>query len=199
MKYLKLFENFDPIDPYELMMVTPQKKAKMIIDEIRKDESNHEFIELLIIMGADIDWNDPNNDDYSALIEAVVHNKPEIVEMLLKAGADPNSQDNIRISALHLCSSKRSRYECFKALMKYDVNINIQNRGGQTPLHWAVNWNNSKVVKDLIEAGADPFITDDMGQIPLDKAGTNSFVKSSWESTYIINELKQYMKSREIH
>lgn len=199
MKYLKLFENFDPIDPYELMMVTPQKKAKMIIDEIRKDESNHEFIELLIIMGADIDWNDPNNDDYSALIEAVVHNKPEIVEMLLKAGADPNSHDNIRISALHLCSSKRSRYECFKALMKYDVNINIQNRGGQTPLHWAVNWNNSKVVKDLIEAGADPFITDDMGQIPLDKVGTNSFVKSSWESTYIINELKQYMKSREIH
>lgn len=199
MKYLNLFENFDPIDPYELMMVTPQKKAKMIIDEIRKDESNHEFIELLIIMGADIDWNDPNNDDYSALIEAVVHNKPEIVEMLLKAGADPNSQDNIRISALHLCSSKRSRYECFKALMKYDVNINIQNRGGQTPLHWAVNWNNSKVVKDLIEAGANPFITDDMGQIPLDKVGTNSFVKSSWESTYIINELKQYMKSREIH
>lgn len=199
MKYLKLFENFDPIDPYELMMVTPQKKAKMIIDEIRKDESNHEFIELLITMGADIDWKDPNSSDYSALMQAVFYNKPEIVEMLLKAGADPNSQDNIRISALHLCSHKRSKYECFKALMKYDVNINIQNRGGQTPLHWAVNWNNSKVVKDLIEAGADPFITDDMGQIPLDKVGTNSFVKSSWESTYIINELKQYMKSREIH
>ena len=199
MKYLKLFENFDPIDPYELMMVTPQKKAKMIIDEIRKDESNHEFIELLITMGADLDWKDPNNSDYSALMEAVVHDKPDIVEMLLKAGADPNTQDNIRISALHLCSNKRSKYECFKALMKYDVNINIQNRGGQTPLHWAVNWNNSKVVKDLIEAGADPFIVDDMGHIPLDKAGTNNFVKSSLESTYIINELKQYMKSREIH
>jgi ankyrin repeat protein len=83
--------------------------------------------------------------------------------------------------------------------MEYDVNINIQNRGGQTPLHWAVYWNNYKVVKDLIEAGADPFIIDDMGHIPLDKAGTNNFVKSSLESTYIINELKQYMKSREIH
>jgi ankyrin repeat protein len=171
----------------------------MIIDEIRKDELNHEFIELLITMGADIDWKDPKNSDYSALMEAVVHNKPEILEMILKAGADPNTQDDIRISALHLCSSERSKYECFKVLMEYDVNINIQNRGGQTPLHWAVYWNNYKVVKDLIEAGADPFIIDDMGHIPLDKAGANNFVKSSLESTYIINELKQYMKSREIH
>ena len=199
MKYIKLFENFEDYDPYELMIIPPNKKAKMIIDEIRKDESNHEFIELLITMGAYVDWKDPNNSDYSALMEAVEHNKPEIVEMLLKAGADPNTQDNIRISALHLCSNKRSKYECFEALMKYDVNINIQNRGGQTPLHWAAYWNNSKVVKDLIEAGADPFIVDDMGHIPLDKTGTNNFVKGSWESTYIINKLKQYMKSHEIH
>lgn len=199
MKYIKLMENFEDYDPYELIIMPPNKKAKMIIDEIKKDESNHEFIELLITVGAYVDWKDPNNSDYSALMEAVFYNKPEIVEMLLKAGADPNTQDNIRISALHLCSSKRSKYECFKALMKYDVNINIQNRGGQTPLHWAAYWNNSKVVKDLIEAGADPLITDDMGHIPLDKTGTNSFIKRSWESTYIINELKQYMKSREIH
>lgn len=199
MKYIKLFENFNSIDPYELMMVSPQKKAKIIVDEIRKGESNHEFIELLITMGADIDWKDPNNDDYSALMEAVVHNKPDIVEMLLKAGADPDTQDDIQISALHLCSSKRSKYECFKVLMKYDININIQNRGGQTPLHWAAYWNNSKVVKDLIEAGADPFIKDYLGDIPLDKTGTNSYSQNPLESTYIINELKQYMKSREIH
>ena len=40
MKYIKLFENFEDYDPYELMITPPNKKAEMLIDEIRKPEPN---------------------------------------------------------------------------------------------------------------------------------------------------------------
>ena len=36
MKNIKLLENFEPYDPYELMITPPNKKAEMIIEEINK-------------------------------------------------------------------------------------------------------------------------------------------------------------------
>ena len=38
MKYLKLFENFDSYDPYELMITPPNKKGEMLVSELEKLE-----------------------------------------------------------------------------------------------------------------------------------------------------------------
>ena len=49
MKYIRLFEDFEPHDPYELMMVPPNKKAEMIMREIEKDEPNLNLVSDLIV------------------------------------------------------------------------------------------------------------------------------------------------------
>ena len=58
MKYIKLFENFEEYDIYELMITTPNKKAEMIMKEIKKSEPNLNLVQDLITMGADINWYD---------------------------------------------------------------------------------------------------------------------------------------------
>ena len=92
MKYLKLFENFDSYDPYELMIIPPNKKAEMLIEEIKKeDKANLNLVRDLITLGANLDWQD--NDGRTALHWCARLNHPEIARMLIEAGADVNIQD----------------------------------------------------------------------------------------------------------
>ena len=49
MKYIKLFENFGDYDPYELMILPPNKKGEMFWDEIKKrDDANFDLLRDLI-------------------------------------------------------------------------------------------------------------------------------------------------------
>jgi ankyrin repeat protein len=92
MKYLKLFEDFDPYDPYELMMIPPNKKAEMIIGEIYKDEPNLNLVRDLITLGANLEWQDEDNYNYTPLHLAVREGSVEIARMLIDAEADLNLQ-----------------------------------------------------------------------------------------------------------
>ena len=91
MKYIKLFENFEPYDPYELMITPPNKKAEMLVQEINKREPNLNLVSDLIVLGANLDWQ--NNDGWTALHWCAYFNHPEIAKMLLDAGADVNIQN----------------------------------------------------------------------------------------------------------
>ena len=87
MKYLRLFEDFNDYDPYELMIIPPNKKAEMIIEEIEKrSKANLNIVRDLITLGANLDWQE--NDGSTALHWCAVNNHPEILRMLIDAGAD---------------------------------------------------------------------------------------------------------------
>ena len=103
MKYLKLFENFDSYDPYELMIIPPNKKGEMIVEELRKVEPNLNLVNDLIVLGANLDWKD--DTDRTALDWCAWKNHPEIARMLLDAGADVNIQGVFGSTALHMCVS----------------------------------------------------------------------------------------------
>ena len=84
MKYLKLFENFEDYDPYELMITPPNKKAEMIISEImKKGKANLNLVSDLIVLGANIDWQD--NDGYTALHRCAYENELEFSKLLIDA------------------------------------------------------------------------------------------------------------------
>lgn len=94
-------------------------------------------------------------------LRSAVNKDAEILEVLLKAGADPNA---VSVSELYGCvtplilTTIESRTELMKLLLAGGANINLACGGGdgrKTALSAAVNKGYSRIVKWLIETGAD--------------------------------------------
>ena len=131
MKYLKLFENFNDYDPYELMMVPPYKKGEMLFKEIEKrDKANLNLVSDLITLGANLDWQ--NEDGQTVLHKCARWNSPEIARMLLDAGADVNVQDGDGWTALHV-SAFNNRLEITQVLIDAGADKTIPNNDGELP------------------------------------------------------------------
>jgi len=97
--------------------------------------------------------------------------------MLLDAKADPNYQKaegkDIALPSLHLIASGNGDVEMIGPLIeaKADINIELHNAPGFTPLHTAANAGNVDVIKVLVDARADLGVkTADEGATPLDVA-----------------------------
>ena len=144
MKYIKLFENFEDYDPYELMITPPNKKAEMLIDEIRKPEPNLNLVGDLILIGANVDWQ--NNDGWTALHVCAYKNRPEILRMLIDAGADLNMQDNRGRTPLQYCVDwNHSRIA--RMLLDAGADKTIPNNNGTLPYELA----DTQELKELLQ------------------------------------------------
>jgi len=102
MKYIKLFEDFESQDPYNLSGVSANEKAEMIVDEMEKPEPNLNLVDYLISTGANLDWKNELYDDWTILHYSIFYNRNEIVKMLIGADSDINAQEDSGKTALHL-------------------------------------------------------------------------------------------------
>jgi ankyrin repeat protein len=171
MKYIKLFENFDSYDPYELMMVPPNKQAEMINHQIRKPIPNMNLVQDLIVLGANLDWQDELSQDRTPLHLAIYSNFSEIVRMLIDAGANLNVQDKHGDTPLHVAIMKNNPI-IVQMLIDAGADLNMQDIWNRTPLHWAVYYGKVEIVRMLIDAGARKDILDYRGRLPYDLADT---------------------------
>jgi ankyrin repeat protein len=168
MKYLRLFEDFDSYDPYELMIVPPNKKAEMLMKEIGDKKPNLNLVNDLIALGANLDWQDEFG--WTALIKAVRFGESGIVQMLIGAGADVNLQDDDRgMAPLHWAASDGLE-EFARMLIGAGADVNMQDKIGQTSLHWAAEFTDVEFVRMLVEAGARKDIRTIYDQTPYDLA-----------------------------
>ena len=87
----------------------------------------------------------------TALHWAAMSDSPEACAFLLEAGCPVDAVDYLGCTALH-CAAFSSA-ECALVFMK-KIGINVQDRYGFTPLHWACLGRNSVSVKYLLGAGA---------------------------------------------
>ena len=146
MKYIKLFENFEPYDPYELMIIPPGKKAEMIIREINKeDKANLNLVNDLIALGADLEWQD-KEDGSTALHWCANKNRPEILRMLIDAGADLNMQDNRGRTPLQYCVDW-NHPEIARMLLDAGADKTIPNNNGTLPYELA----DTQELKELLK------------------------------------------------
>ena len=120
-------------DPYELMIIFPNKKAEMIIKEIQKFEPNLNLVNDLITLGANLDWRDEEErQHWSALHWATNINNLEITKMLVGAGADVNASNEGGCTPLHYTTLYNS-IKSSKLLIKSGAKLDIKDENGKLP------------------------------------------------------------------
>lgn len=94
---------------------------------------------------------------------------PEVIEELLKAGADANRLNARGDTALH-AQVRLGRANMVQALIRAGADPNRSNPRGVVPLAEIGRGEAQDVARALLDAGADPFLRDEDGNTPLHRA-----------------------------
>jgi len=115
-----------------------------------------EAVALLLRLGTD-----PNSQDrgghtplYRVANECASVTGPEVVRMLVRAGADLNACEGVtRATALHM-AARRRYVEIARALLDCGAAVEARDSKGDTPLQRAINCRRDRVSQLLVERGA---------------------------------------------
>lgn len=120
----------------------------------------------------------------TALHLAAAGHRVELVQLLLAAGADPNSTKNHRESGpLHYAAdgfingpawNAKRQVQTIQCLLAAGADINATDKNGATPLHRAVRTRCAAAVKCLLEAGSDARLKNKPGSTPFHLAVQNT-------------------------
>ncbi|EAL68440.1 ankyrin repeat-containing protein [Dictyostelium discoideum AX4] len=120
-----------------------------------------------------MDINDQDKSGYTPLHVAASHCDDQILMLLLNyEGINVNITNEDKNSALHyFCQKFRSPncQEPFSIFLKKGVNVNAQNKNGETPLHKSIFNNTVRLlmVNMLLDAGAEVNVLNSRGESPL--------------------------------
>ena len=128
------------------------KESKKLEKRVRK------LFNLLVKKGADVRaWD---HVGWSPVYAAVNANSPLGVQMLVKAGADPDQKQNPHEVASHTLSARRINY------LTFGFGVPEQ----ETPLNTAAIYSRDEVAAALLKAGATPDLPNGKGETPLQTA-----------------------------
>lgn len=103
-----------------------------------------------------------------SVISAAIPHFPEVVELLLQAGADPDSRGYtlrpIKDSVLFRAIEKNNE-RIVALLLQYGADPDFKTELEKTPLIFAVEKGNPEIVKLLLRAGADPHYQTTLQQV----------------------------------
>jgi ankyrin repeat protein len=110
-------------------------------------------------------------DGFTALHLACFFGHPNLAEMLLRYGADPNarSRNAMAVTPLHSAAAARKQ-RSVEWLVEYGADINAVQQGGWTALHEAARQGNMEMAEYLLSKGADPLRKSEDGKAPADLA-----------------------------
>lgn len=113
-----------------------------------------------------LDLNQLDMTGYAPLRYAARFDRPECVQLLLKANADPDIVDCEGWAPLHI-TAQHDHTDCMLHLVEAGATLDIRGQDGKTPLHIAAELGHANTVKLLLEANANPNIVDNEGCAPL--------------------------------
>lgn len=154
------------------MSLNKRNIMRKIAMEIKKNQLDISKLKTLLLQ-IDLYHIDPNTRIYKGrtlLHYAVLGNNTDIVLSLCKNGVNVNLCDDTYNTPLHFAIGLNSYHMVETLLQVEGIDLNALGEFDQTPLHRAVIMGNLKIIKLLIENGADPYMVDEKNESPLDYA-----------------------------
>jgi len=155
---------------------------------------NYDVVKQLIDRGAKVNLLEAGRQElysnYDPLIMAAQKRKPEIVQLLLEAGADMEVRDEAGYTPLHLACA-HNRPAIARLLIEAGAKPATSNQFGEIPLHWACFYGCADTVRLLLSRGADPDIKDVNGRTALTIA-LDEFPRSSPNREAILTAFQEY-------
>ena len=134
-------------------------------------------------------WNQSQN--YKTLIHIAMEQKnPEMVHLLLKAGAKSDVYNDILgLTPLHVAIKIKDK-EILEILLKNKANIDGMDQNGRTALHLATESNDLDLIQVLLDYNAQVDPEDALGRItPLYIAAKGTILKIFFDQTLILIDL----------
>ncbi|PMB63503.1 Fibronectin type 3 and ankyrin repeat domains protein 1 [Beauveria bassiana] len=103
------------------------------------------------------------------LFYAVINGHRELVQVLLRAGADQSASDNMLRDALSF-AAQFGHADIVGDLVAHGAGVNARNATGVTALHWAALGPDETTLQVLVEAGADVGAKTSSSSMPLEWA-----------------------------
>jgi uncharacterized protein len=116
-----------------------------------------------------------SKDGFSGLGLAAFFGHVEALQLLLRAGGDPNaaSKNKMRVTPLHSAVAHRDgtkAAEMTSLLLAQNANVNVAQDGGWTPLHQAAAHGQTEILTMLLQRNADVNAQSEDGRLPVDMA-----------------------------
>lgn len=113
-------------------------------------------VALLLIGNPSVIVNENAGHLGSPLHIAVVYHQVEIIEALLKRGADPNFRDNQGCTPMHkvieiYTKSENVSQHIIDLLLQFGGNSNIKNSNSKTPLQMAIEEKKKEAIKGILK------------------------------------------------
>ena len=117
------------------------------------------------IVNHDADVNVANKKNITALMLACMKGSKDAINVLLNTGADPNIANTDGDTCLHYAVRNDCSTEVLEAIISHSVDVNATNKKNETTLMIACEKGNKDSINVLLNAGADPHIANDYGDI----------------------------------
>lgn len=143
------------------------------------DESALEIAEMLVSSGAPLDEVD--SFGFSPLHRATFRRKIELVEFLIKRGANVNKKSKYSTTFPLYLAVLFNNVDLINLLLRNGANINEKTIDGCTVLHRACFRNSKQIINLLIRRGSDISVEDNYGRTPfslLDNSDAHSYERS---------------------
>jgi ankyrin repeat protein len=125
---------------------------QLVWEACRADDTD--ILCCLLAQGGRTIWYPDAPNSMSCLCIAVGNGNPDMVEQLVKHGADVNlAGSHGQKTALHI-ATELGNMKLVKQLVKLGADINKGDEQGETALHKSCIQNNLRIVKEFIKAGA---------------------------------------------
>ena len=134
---------------------------------------------LLTIISQCVDVNGINKSNVTALMIACLNRNEDGINILLNAGADPNITDSKGATCIHHAVGGGCSKEMLLRLIIHGANVNAKSTIKKTALMVACLNGNEDAVKLLLNAGADPNISDADGCTSLHDAVDKGFSRET--------------------